>query len=251
LQQTQANFLSSSDLLVGVTEPLALRTFHIPQYLEKPTVNNIPNGEISTAFQITFSFVSVFFLALISLERAYALIWPLRHRVASTKSCLCAATFLWVAVIFAGALALLAVYDILDFSYCAVEFCGVLFSCLITICVSYLKIRQRLNCRDPVIDTAYNKRNESQQIVKLSRTLFIVITASLLFWIPGIVVPCTRYLCSKCVPLLWTYIFNLFRLANSLLNPIIYSFRIPMFKEIFKRTKLCKRSKQYTVNYTG
>ena len=114
--------------------------------------------------------------------------------------------------------------------------------------VSYLAIRTRLNLRAPIIDGAHNRQNEQQQNAKLSRTMFIVITASLSFWVPGIVVYCTHYLCFKCVPSLVFQIFNLFSLANSLVNPVIYSFRIPMFKEIFKRTKLCKRSKRYRVN---
>ena len=122
--------------------------------------------------------------------------------------------------------------------------------CLVTISVSYLTIRARLNNRVPVMDTTHNRETESQQNVKLSRTLFIVITASLLFWIPGIVVNSTQYLCLDCVPLLVFQILNIFRLANSLVNPIIYSFRNPMFSETFKRAKLCKQSKEYTINYT-
>ena len=100
------------------------------------------------------------------------------------------------------------------------------------------------------MDTTQNRENESQQNAKLSRTLFIVITASLLFWIPGIAVNSTLYICLSCVPLLVFEILNTFRLANSLVNPIIYSFRIPMFRETFKRAKLCKQSNEYTVNYT-
>ena len=42
------------------------------------------------------------------------------------------------------------------------------------------------NCGVSTIDTAHNRPNESQQNAKLSRTLFIVIASSLLFWISGI-----------------------------------------------------------------
>ena len=45
--------------------------------------------------------------------------------------------------------------------------------------------------------------------------------------------------------------FNLFRLANYLVNPIIYSFTIPMFREKFKRVKLCKQSNEYAINFTS
>ena len=243
--------LAVADLLVGITALVTLLAFDITGYFQERNFNSAHIKDISIAFQITFPFASVFFLALISLERAYALIWPLRHRVASTKDYIYGATFAWIAAIFSAALTLLAVYDILDFSYWTLGIgCAMIF-CLLTICVSYLLIRTRVNSRALAIEGAHNRQNKQQQNAKLSRTLFIVITASLFFWIPSIVVFCTHYLCFKCVPLLVFQIFCLFSLANSLVNPIIYSFRIPMFKKIFKRTKLCKMSKQYTVNYMG
>ena len=83
------------------------------------------------------------------------------------------------------------------------------------------------------MDNTHNREIESQQNVKLSRTLFVVTTASLLFWIPGVIANVILYLCLNCVPIIVFQIFNMFRLANSLVNPIIYSFRIPMFREAF------------------
>ena len=242
--------LAVADLLVGFTELIASGPFDILGHFEKTDFNSARKKNISTAFQVTFSFSSVFFLALISLERAYALIWPLRHRVLRAKGYICSATFAWVAAISAGTLALLAVNGILDLFHWIVAFVSVLVWCLATICVSYLAIRTRLNCRVPVIDGAHKRQIELQQNAKLSRTLFIVIAASLLFWVPSIVVYYTHFRCSRCVPLLVFHFCNLFRLANSLVNPIIYSFRIPMFKETFKRVKFCKPSKKYAINYT-
>ena len=243
-------FLSDvADLFVGITETVALGPFDIAGHLEETSFNSAQNKDISTAFQVTFSFSSVFFLALISLERTYSLIWPLRHRVASTKGYIYSATFTWVAAISAGILTLLAVYDILDFSYWIIAVGCVVVLCLVTISASYLTIRTRLNSRVPVMDNTHNKANESQQNVKLSRTLFVVTTASLLFWIPGVIANVTLSISLNCVPLIVFQIFNMFRLANSLVNPIIYSFRISMFRETFKRMKLCKHSMEYTVSY--
>ena len=122
-------------------------------------------------------------------------------------------------------------------------------ACLITVWVSILAIQRSLNVRNPAVDKSYNQQKEAQQNAKLSRTLFIVITASLLFWIPCLVVYSTHYLCSKCVQWLLPSIINIFRLTSSLLNPVIYSFRVTMFREIFKWAKLCKKSKQYRINY--
>jgi len=241
--------LAVVDVLVGFIALMLFGAFDSPGHFEEESFNSAKITNISGVFQITFSFTLVFFLTLISLERAYALIWPLRHRVASSTSYFFSAVFAWVAAILGGALTLLIVFDILDLSYGMVGFgCSVVL-CLVTICVSYLAIRRKLNCRFPAIDDVHNRQNEQQQKAKLSRTLFLVITASLFFWFPSVIVYRTYYLCFKCVPLLVFHIFNLFRLANSFINPIIYSFKIPIFKAIFKRTKLCKRSEQYAVNY--
>ena len=66
--------LAVTDLLVGFTELIALGPSDIARHLEETSFNSARNANISAAFQVTFSFASVFFLALISLERAYALI---------------------------------------------------------------------------------------------------------------------------------------------------------------------------------
>ena len=170
--------LAVADLLVGITEPIALGALNVPVHFEERNFNSVHDKNISAAFQVAFGFASVLFLTLISLERAYALIWPLRHRVASTKAYTYSAAFAWVTAIFAGAVTLLAVYDILDFTYWIFAFGFVMVLCVVTICVSYLAIRTRLNCRVPAIDGAHNRQNEPQQNARLSRTLFIMIAAS-------------------------------------------------------------------------
>ena len=242
--------LAVADLFVGFTEPISIGAYSIPGYLKQVNFNSARNKNILTAFQITFGFASVLFLTLVALERAYALIWPLRHRVASTKVYVYSATLTWIAAIFAGVMTLLTAFDAMDSSYWKVAIVSAKVLCLATISVSYLAIRTRLNFRVPAINGAHIRKNEPQQNAKLSRTLFITISASLFFWVPSLVVQSTRYLCSECVPLSVYHSSTMFRLANSLVNPIIYSFRIPIFRETFKRVKLCKKSKEYNVKYT-
>ena len=66
--------LAVADLFVGFTEPISIGAYSIPGHLEEVNFNSAGNKNISNAFQITFGFALVFFLTLISLERAYALI---------------------------------------------------------------------------------------------------------------------------------------------------------------------------------
>ena len=242
--------LAVADLLVGFTQLITIGTDKLQRSLKEHTLfNSTVNGLIAGALHPLFSFASVFFLVLISLECAYALIWPLRHRVVSTKVYIYSVIFVWVAGISSGTLSFLGFCHIIHDEIWRVASSVIVILCLILICVSYVAIRKRLNCRVPVLDGArHNRQTEPEQKAKLSRTLFIVIAASILFFLPSMVIYSIYYLCLKCFPIIVVQIFNMFRLANSAVNPIIYSFRIPVFRETLKRIKLCKQSKQYTIN---
>ena len=241
--------LAVADLSVGFTAPMVLGTYTIQEEIQGS--NSSDAGKISTALQTTFSLASVFFLVLISLELAYALIWPLRHRASSTKTYIYSVILGWMAVLSVGVVAMLAAYGYLNTSQLWVALSSIILLALITICISYLAIRKKLtNPEVASIDKVHNRQNVSEQNTKLSRTLFIVIAVSLGCWIPGILVYPIHSLCSSCLPGPLINVCGTLHLVNSLVNPIIYCFRIPIFRETLKRMKVRKHSKQYTVNYS-
>ena len=92
------------------------------------------------------------------------------------------------------------------------------------------------------------KNRTVEQNTKLSKTLFFVIAASLSFWVPSLVLYCVHYISREMSDAL-AYIFTMLHLTNSLVNPIIYSLRMRVFKETLKRLKnklkIGKRSKRY------
>ncbi|CAH3124774.1 unnamed protein product, partial [Pocillopora meandrina] len=120
--------------------------------------------------QVLSPYASIFFLVLISLERAYALIWPLRHRVASIKGYIYSAIFVWASAIALQTLSLLVMY-----------------------------------------------------------------TASLVCWAPSSVGYFIFHLSSKRCPMAVVHSFYIFYLGNSLVNPIIYSFKFPMFRKTLRK----------------
>ena len=61
------------------------------------------------------------------------------------------------------------------------------------------------------------------QAFKLSKTLFIVIGASVALWAPSMALYNLGLLCEGLFPDFVNYIFGMFHLTNSLINPIIYS----------------------------
>jgi len=129
---------------------------------------------ISVLLHGTFPFISVYFLVLISLERAFALIWPLRHRVARIKVYIYSVVIVWLVGAVQGALGFLALYEAIKMEYSEVGGAFFIYFSLGTICVSYLSIRKRLNSRNRYITTTQNRQIVEQNI-KLSKTLFTVV----------------------------------------------------------------------------
>ena len=248
--------LAFADLFVGITEPIILGTkkFHDmratttkPRGMNETNIlrgkreNALPGVWIPGAMQLFSSSASVFFLALISLERAFAVLKPLRHRVVSTRVYIYSIVVVWAVGIFIFGLMSLSFYypklerETVDI---VVHFC--LFISLLVICASYLKIRTRLSSTAPEV-TVVKSRQTTEHNVRLSRTLFVVIAFSLLFWLPAFAVYIGRDFCQTCFHpyVMWTV--NVLHLANSLVNPFVYSFRMPVFKEALE--KLSRRQR--------
>ena len=146
---------------------------------------------------------------------------------------------------------LLVLFDLWEFrSYVVAYYCIIAVS-LVSICVSYLTIRLKLNNKVPTINSAHNRKS-AEQNTKLSKTLFIVIATSLIFWLPSLVSYCISFLYKELFSDILFNIFGLFHVTNSLVNPIIYSFRMPVFSETLKRMKtkltFLNQSKNYNVN---
>ena len=149
--------LAVADLLVGFTEILAGGMFALPREIGVLHVNKTNDENIFVVFQTAFSGTSMFFLVLISLERAFALIWPLRHPVTSTKAYIYSIVIVWIAGNTVGALSFLVLYGIFHLRYHVVVYSVIIVLSLITICVSYLAIRTRLNHRVPAVDKAHKR----------------------------------------------------------------------------------------------
>ena len=243
--------LAIADLLVGITEPIILG---MEKYHQMTATTSNPRGINETnplrgkrenglpgAMQLFASSASVFFLALISLERAFAVLKPLRHRVVSTRVYIYSIVVVWAVGIFIfGVMALSFYYLKLarETVHVVVHFC--LFISFVMICASYLKIRTRLSSTAPEV-AVVNRRQTAEYNVRLSRTLFVVIALSLLFWLPAFAVYIGRDICKRCFHPYVVWTVNVFHLANSLVNPFVYSFRMPAFKEALE--KLSRRQR--------
>ena len=79
--------LAVADLLVGLSQMITTKGFYIPHHIQTNSTlrDDVLKQWILVVPQLCSPYVSVFFLVLISIKRAYTLIWPLCHRVASFR----------------------------------------------------------------------------------------------------------------------------------------------------------------------
>ena len=242
--------LAFADLLVGSLETIALGTSGIPrQFGKEALIKSETYINILRYFRLSSFFASIFFLVAISLERAYALICPLRHRVLSLKSYHWTAVVLWMAVvIIVVTLCLLSVYGLSGGASWTAIYASITFLSFAAICASCYVIRRGLSRRVPVLNTVHNRKNGTEQNAKLSKTLFIVIAASLVCWFPNVVaysIFFPRFPHSFPKPIL--SLTKLLRLANSWVNPIIYCLKLSMFRQVLARMNPCKNCQRYGV----
>ena len=175
--------LAIADLLVGITELSAIKT--------------IPRS-IQLAFLSLGSFSSVCFLALISLERVYAVLWPLRHRVIRNQVYVYGIIIVWSLGLCAFAVLMLGMYYTKkNMLFLTIPITSLSLISLLLICASYLAIRTRLRFTPPGIES--HNRQSMERNLRLSRTFFIVAALSLVFWLPAFVVYIIGDFCRPCI----------------------------------------------------
>ena len=231
--------LAVADFLVGIAEAMVLAIEKIPNAArkEKPVRNPW------AAFEVFASGTSVMFLALISLERVYAVLRPLRHRVTNTRAYTYSIVIVWVTGLCSAGLWLITIYHPkVNTVYATVTTQSLLFVFLLVISGSYLTIRSRLHCTAPELEG--HTQNVSERNLRLSKTFFIVVAVSLLLWFPAFVVHTVKEFCPRCFSPNVLSGVNILHLANSVVNPLVYSFRMPIFKEALKR---CLRKRRQNI----
>ena len=235
--------LAVADLVLGVCQIILLGTQIQPYLFNYSELNErIFSSQYAyflPTMPIIFASSSVFSLAVISLERVYAVVWPLHHRTVSSRVYFSSIAFIWAAGIGAGMLYMLSVVEVLSPTYAYVPINGTILSSLCVVCASYMIIRTRVR-RTPLIFDNQRRRNMERNI-KLSNTLFIMISLSLICWLPATVTYTLPKWCQKCMSRIVMLVSLVLQIANSIVNPVVYCYRMPIFKEELKRCfKKCK-----------
>ena len=228
--------LTVADLLVGVVMLISLATRSVPFLFTLPDYdrNTYHHSFLISSLTILFSWCSVFSLAVISVERVYAVLCPLRHRTLSSRVYVGGIVLVWVAGIFAAVLFMLPLFEVVDVRLSTVVINLTLLFSLLVICTSYILMRGRLSRGVPIFDSQI-RRNVTRNI-KLSKTLLIIISLSLICWLPAVLLYSVIYVCPNCVLEVDKVMLTatVLHIVNSVINPIVYTYRMPMFKKALR-----------------
>ena len=232
--------LAFVDFLVGaISGPLSLAgrmaTFcHLWKDPFKEHVTYI----IQSSFTLMLYFISILNLAVISLERLHATLCPLKHRLLPNWIYVMVICAMWVFSLLVEFVPLMlyttkklnpelsSLFYNIRSSLCLVV--------LLVICVSYILIYIKVRCGPNL--QHHGAANREKQ---LTVTLVVVTIASLVTWLPGVVLIIFVYNQSISYHDMSfersfhiSFSFTVLTTANSLVNPIMYAVRMAEFRKI-------------------
>ena len=236
--RTRTNYfiigLATSDTLVGaVTIPLWMVNvclLYMMRYKEWEAVY-----AVFSPLDILSGMLSILHLMTISLERLYAIAFPLRHRTSRACTNYVALAVLWT---FAAGVASLSFFLKANqwkgtfMVYSALGF-FVPFSIILVAYVSiYVIVKRRM----------HKSREHTHVARKESRTaltVFFLIVLFLFTWLPFFSLNLILYSCPSCTAVITAnyyilLIFKALHYSGSALNPIVYSARMPEFRRPLK-----------------
>ena len=171
---------------------------------------------------------SIWSLAAIAVDRAFAISKPLRHRTASTR-CYCGA----ISAAWAGGVVstVCAVFFLFGLHYFRFISGSVLGACLITIIVSYCIVWRSLSIRMVSPESDLNRAMTCQN-ARAAKTLSVVTFLSLAAWLPFQV---NMFFGTDHPSVAGLYVFTFVKFTNSLLNPFVYALIMPFFRDEIRR----------------
>ncbi|XP_068713207.1 adenosine receptor A2a-like [Montipora foliosa] len=240
LRSSPSNFIIFSmavaDLLVGlVASPL--HAFLAWVLLHKDT--NAPFG--FSIFFATLINVSVGHILLLSIDRFFAVVTPLQYRakVTSKRVCVVSVTCWIYFLLFGFVFSLLRKhYWLMKTLYNVQIFCILI--CIVIINVFTLYRFRKYSRRTEALDEQHAGVPRQMKLKRersVSKVIAIVISVFLLCFIPWFIVQMIMYICFTCnlsLLMLVHFIAASVMYVNSAINPFLYAWRLPKYKQTFK-----------------
>ena len=218
--------LAVADLMVGL---FAIPLFIIGSSTEYPYLRWL----VSTSFDAFTGLTSIYTLAVISLERMFAIVCPLRHRTLTFRNYLCTIAMPWIVAAVFVAVLILHLNGIIKHPSYKVLLLLFQTTPLLTMCVAYfcIWIKQK--------STKGIRNHRAARESKLTKTLFLVTGASLLTWTPFQIMNNLFLFQGLQISLTVSNLSKILQFSNSLVNVVIYPLRIPEFKTTLKNIIHC------------
>ena len=193
---------------------------------------------VSTSFDAFTGLTSIYTLAVISLERMFAIVCPLRHRTLTFRNYLCTIAMPWIVAAVFVAVLILHFNGIIKHPSYKVLLLLFQTTPLLTMCVAYFCIWIKRKSTKGI------RNHRAARESKLANTLFLVSGASLITWTPYQMINNLSYFegLGFRISLTIFYLSKILQFSNSLVNVVIYPQRIPEFKTILKNIIHCCRA---------
>lgn len=218
---------------LGVADLLFLAT-GIPLYVIHVLQPSIISFLMLHIFSRLSKLASVITLAVIAVERMHATVRPLRHKVLSSRLFIRTVELIWISAAILTTFTTLEITGVVKHDSISsilvptitILVIAVIVSCYVIIWITF-QGRRRQNLGD-LIDQEKEKA--------LAVTLLLVSGGFMVTWSPPMLYLAITRVCSSCIQPSQTrmgWVFLLFAI-QSLINPIIYCLRLPMFKVTLK-----------------
>lgn len=226
--------LSVADIMIGIISvPMYIASFarHYESHAGSDEFRSI-----YTYVDIFSGIASIFALAVIALERLYSVTLPSFHRMTKRYVYLLAIALVWILAAVIATLRVLAEKRIISFD---IFFNALVCSCVISIfviCIAYGGVWFKVKHRNHE-----KTRKMIEKDKKLAITLAIVTAVFICTWMPLHLINIIYFLCKKkCdsnnpgLPQV-VYFAKFLQYTNSFVNPIIYTYKIPEFRQTVQK----------------
>lgn len=237
--------LAVADLLVGtIALPMYIHLIYISPDVGSSVTKPKPFQTVHIAFDVFSGMASVFTLTVISLERLYAIFCPLRYRSLSKATYFVTLAVVWI---LAGALTgtwLLTLFKIIHQKIFAFALALLSFTSLMMMILSYVGLWLKIK-----IWSRNQKRTAGEKDRNLTVAIGIITVVFLLTWTPfhvmNILVNFKASLLDG-IPYEVIYLAKFLHYSNSIVNPVIYCYKISEFRRALKNLLERKRKSRET-----
>lgn len=225
--------LATADLIIGgIAFPMFVGIFYMSSthYQWRDMILN----QVYICVDIFAALSSMMILAVIALERAFSVFFPLKHRCTSRRSRFYwfSAAFAWIMAAALTTLKALKWKAVIPPSYDSHVIFAFVFLALVTITVAYTSIWTKIKSR---------KRNNNSFAIKeksVVQAMLIVTISFIMMWLPffliNVAVSFDNQLL-QVIPPNVVYFAKLMHYGNSFVNPIIYYLKLPQFRKALRK----------------